>query len=54
MPAILEVAPQVESESRKETVTTREPKPAAPKPQPRTLLQRVFEGHEDYLGYTPD
>ncbi len=54
MPAILEVVPPVETESRKETVTIREPKPVAPKAQPRTLLQRIFVGHEEYLGYTPD
>jgi hypothetical protein len=54
MPAILDVVPQVEPESRKETVTIREPKPVAPKPQSRTLLQRMFEGNEEYLGYTPD
>ncbi|MFZ0199523.1 MAG: hypothetical protein WB523_22685 [Candidatus Sulfotelmatobacter sp.] len=54
MPAILEVVPQVETESRKKTVTTREPEPVAPTPKPRTLLQRIFEGHEEYLGYTPD
>lgn len=54
MPAILEVVPEVEPASPKETTTIREAKPVAPTPKPRTLLQRIFEGHEEYLGYTPD
>jgi hypothetical protein len=54
MPATLEVVPQVEPDSRKETPIIREPKPLTPKSQGRTLLQRVFEAHEEYLGYTPD
>jgi hypothetical protein len=58
MPAILEVVPQVETESetksRKESATIPEEKPVSPAPKRRTLLQRIFEGHEEYLGYTPD
>jgi hypothetical protein len=54
MPATLEVVPQVEPDSRKETVTIREPMPVTPKSQGRTLLRRIFEVHEEYLGYTPD
>jgi hypothetical protein len=54
MPAILEVVPQVETESEKEIETVREPEPVPPTPKRRTLLQRIFEGHEEYLGYTPD
>jgi hypothetical protein len=54
MPAILEVVPQVETESPKEIETIREPQAAAPTPKRLTLLQRILEGHEEYLGYTPD
>jgi hypothetical protein len=54
MPAILEVVPQVETESPLEIETIREPEPVAPTPTRRTLLQRIFEGYEEYLGYTPD
>jgi hypothetical protein len=54
MPAILEVVPQVETESPKEIETIREPQPVAPTPKRRTLLHRIFEGHEEYLGCTPD
>ncbi len=54
MPAILEVVPEVETESRKHNVTIGEEKPPSPASRRRTLLHRIFEGHEEYLGYTPD
>jgi hypothetical protein len=54
MPASLEVAPQVEPYSQDETLKLREPKPVAPKRQVRSLLHEIFEGHEEFLGLTPD
>lgn len=41
---------------KNKTQKVREPKPepASPKPPPRDLVHRIFEGHEDFLGWTPD
>lgn len=47
--------PEVETEVEKETAKLSEPKPPGPlRPKRRTLLEEIFEGHEDFLGYTPD
>ena len=46
---------EVETEVEKETAKISEPKPPGPlRPKRRTLLEEIFEGHEDFLGYTPD
>jgi hypothetical protein len=47
--------PEVEPKVEKKTVNLSGPKPATPlRPKRRTLLEEIFEGHEEYLGYTPD
>ena len=48
------IAPQVEPPVEKETFEVCETKPAAPKQPPRGILSEIFEGHEDFLGLTPD
>jgi hypothetical protein len=47
--------PEVETEVEEETPKISELKPPTPfRQKPRTLLEEIFEGHEDFLGYTPD
>ncbi len=47
--------PEVETEVEEETTKISEPKLPTPfRQKPRTLLEEIFEGHEDFLGYTPD
>jgi hypothetical protein len=48
------IAPQVEPPVEKETLQVREPKQAASKQPPRSIPAEIFEGHEDFLGWTPD
>ncbi|MFZ0308594.1 MAG: hypothetical protein WCA76_04765 [Candidatus Sulfotelmatobacter sp.] len=38
----------------KRTVKLSEPKPPARKQPSRNLLSEIFEGHEEFLGLTPD
>jgi hypothetical protein len=52
--AAANIAPQVEPPVEKKIVRTYEPKPVAPKPPVRNLLSEIFEGHEEFLGWTPD
>jgi hypothetical protein len=47
--------PEVETEVEKGTIKVSEPKIPNPlRPKQRTLLEEIFEGHQDFLGYTPD
>jgi len=48
------IAPQVKPPVEKGTLQACETKPAAPKQPPRGILSEIFEGHEDFLGLTPD
>ena len=51
------IAPQEEEEEiaiEKKTVRLPEPKPLAQKQPSRSLLSEIFEGHEEFLGLTPD
>ena len=62
MPAnLLEKPAEIEEMSRKvsksETVqrTVSQSRDEAVQPQPdRSRLRKIFEGHEEFLGYTPD
>ncbi len=47
------IAPQVEELVAKKT-TQSGPKPVSPKPHTRSPLAEIFEGHEEFLGWTPD
>jgi len=47
--------PEVEPEVEKKTVNISEPRPPSPlRRKPRTFLEEILKGHEDFLGYTPD
>jgi hypothetical protein len=49
------IAPTVEPPvEEKKTVQVREPKPVVPQQPVRSLLLQVFEGHLEFLGWTPD
>ncbi|MFZ0954507.1 MAG: hypothetical protein WAN17_19710 [Candidatus Sulfotelmatobacter sp.] len=52
------IAPEEELELEKKDLkvceTKSKPKPAGQKRPDRSLLQKIFEGHEEFLGYTPD
>jgi hypothetical protein len=48
------IAPQVEPPVEKETCEVCETGPVAPEQPPRSILAEIFEGHEDFLGWTPD
>jgi hypothetical protein len=56
MAACPTIAPEeeiaVEKKIRKVYVPT--PKPVSPKQGVKGLLFEIFEGHEDFLGWTPD
>lgn len=53
--AATSIVPPVESPVEKKTLRTYEPKPVRPNPPaPKSLLYEIFEGHEDFLGWTPD
>ncbi len=47
------VAPEVESSVEKQTATAGKP---GSKPEQRfeDLVMQIFQGHEEFLGYTPD
>lgn len=54
MPAAT-LEPEVEVKLAEEKTTKRtEPEPAPRKSKVRSLFREIFEGHEEYLGYTPD
>jgi hypothetical protein len=44
----------VEPSIEVKTPAVRESKPASPKKTGRNLLAEIFEGHEEFLGLTPD
>ncbi len=47
--------PEVEFEIEEEVLAELETKrPAPPAPKRRNLLEEIFQGHEDFLGLTPD
>ena len=48
------VAPEVETPVEKKPVRAEEPKPVGWKQSVRELLIAMFQGHEEYLGWTPD
>jgi hypothetical protein len=50
------IAPQIKPriEEKTQTLPVCEPKPIAPKHPFRDLLVEIFEGHEEFLGWTPD
>jgi len=49
------IAPEVEIPvEKKPLIRVSEPKPAGPKQRVRDLLVAIFEGHEEFLGWTPD
>lgn len=48
------VAPEVEAPVEKEPMRVSEPKPLTLKQRVRNLLVTIFEGHEEFLGWTPD
>ena len=41
-------------ETGKTAIETCEPKMAKLKPYLKDLIRKVFEGHEEFLGWTPD
>jgi len=48
------IAPQVEPPVERETLQVRQTKLVAPQQPPGSILAEIFEGHEDFLGCTPD
>ncbi|MGO9518374.1 MAG: hypothetical protein ACLPND_15145 [Candidatus Korobacteraceae bacterium] len=48
------IAPPVEMRIEKKTVRVSELKPEGLKQRVRDLLVAIFEGHEEFLGWTPD
>ncbi len=50
------ITPEEELAEEKKTVkaSAPKPKPVRPKQARQTLLEEIFEGHEEFLGYTPD
>jgi hypothetical protein len=44
----------VERKIRKAYEPVLQPKPKSPKHRLQNLLFEIFEGHEDFLGWTPD
>ena len=48
------IAPEVESPVEKRPERVDEPKPVGWKQWVRDLLVAIFEGHEEFLGWTPD
>ncbi len=44
----------VEEETRKTGEPELKPKTVEPKRQRRNTVLEIFEGHEDFLGWTPD
>lgn len=48
------IAPQLEPPVEKKLTPADEPKPVGLKQRVRALLVAIFEGHEEFLGWTPD
>ena len=48
------IAPEVERPVEKASVRIDGPKPVGWKQRIRELLIAIFEGHEEFLGWTPD
>ncbi|MGA3087000.1 MAG: hypothetical protein ABSD75_00215 [Terriglobales bacterium] len=48
------IAPQLKVPVEKKASGLRESKPIEPKRSVRNLLVEIFEGHEEFLGCTPD
>lgn len=48
------IAPQLEPPVEEKTLQAGEPKPVPPKQPARGIVSEIFEGHEDFLGWTPD
>lgn len=48
------IAPPVEMPVEKIPLRVSEPKPVSLKERIRALLVAIFEGHEEFLGWTPD
>jgi hypothetical protein len=46
--------PQVKAVFEKENIKLCEPKPLTLKQRVRNLLIKIFKGHEEFLGCTPD
>ncbi len=53
MPATC-IAPEVEPLVENKPMRVDEPKPVGWKQRVRYLLVAIFEGHEEFLGWTPD
>jgi len=53
MPAAI-IAPEVEPDVEEKPPQLDEPKPVTSKRRVRDLLVAIFEGHEEFLGWTPD
>jgi hypothetical protein len=54
MPATIIEEPEVESPVEEEPARIDEPKPIRRKRSIRDVLVAIFEGHEEFLGWTPD
>jgi hypothetical protein len=48
------IAPQVKFPLEKKTLSVWEPNPPDLKQRVRNLLLEIFDGHEEFLGWTPD
>lgn len=48
------VAPEIESPVEEKEIQGVEPKQIEPKRPVKSLLAEIFEGHQEFLGYTPD
>jgi hypothetical protein len=48
------IAPQVKMPVEKKPLRVSEPKPVSLMKRVRDLLVAIFEGHEEFLGWTPD
>ncbi len=48
------IAPLVKVPEVKRTMRACEPQPFGPKHLIQELLFKIFEGHEEFLGWTPD
>jgi hypothetical protein len=46
--------PRVKTVFEKENIKLCEPKPVTLKQRVRNLLIKMFKGHEEFLGWTPD
>lgn len=54
MAASLHIAPQVKLAFEKQTVETANNKEIGLAARGRDLLTKIFKGHEEFLGWTPD